>query len=54
MPNNFVEKRKEENLSANSSKNFSLVCMRFLPPQGQPRTFSRLFQCGTINFLLIK
>jgi len=28
--NKFVDKVKEENLSANTSQNFTLVCMRFL------------------------
>jgi len=52
MPNNFVDKGKETNLSVKTSQNFSLVCMRVLPPQGQPLIICRLCQCGTINFIL--
>ena len=43
-----MDKVKQAHLSANTSQNFSLVCLRFWPPQDQPRIFCRLFQCRTI------
>jgi len=34
MRNNFVDKEKEANFSANTSQNFALVCMIFLASTG--------------------
>jgi len=48
-PNNFVD--KGVNLSANTSQNFSLVCMRLLPPQDQLLIFCRLLHVVQLIFV---
>ena len=45
---NFMDKEKEENLSANAAQNFALVCMGFWLPRVQPLIFCHLIQCHRI------
>jgi len=51
MRNNFVDKEKNEILSANTSQNFALVCMRFLAFTGSVSSF--VICINAVEFILV-